>query len=192
MQLMLNPDLLAPSEHEAPDFDTVTVAEADLVGSSTEVALTTPIPAAVAVNIPLLSTVPTAPVDVQVTPRVEPVTFAVNCCLPPTPRVMLAGLIETEIAPPPPPPPALVTVTWAVADFVGSSTEVAVTVPVPADTAVYNPVWSTFPALVALHVTPLVEPETFATNVWVPPGVKVAVVGAIVTLIVEATKLPTR
>jgi hypothetical protein len=105
---------------------------------------------------------------------------------------MLAGLIETEIAPPPPPPPALVTVTWAVADFVGSSTEVAVMVPVPADTAVYNPVWSTFPALVALHVTPLVEPETFATNVWVPPGVKVAVVGAIVTLIVEATKLPTR
>jgi hypothetical protein len=139
MQLIVNPDWLAAREHDAPDFETVTEAEADFVGSSTEVALTTPIPAFVAVNIPLLSTVPTAPVAVQVTPLVEPVTLAVNCCLPPTARVMLAGVIETEILPPPPPPP-LVTVTWAVADFVGSSTEVAVTVPVPADTAVNSPV----------------------------------------------------
>jgi hypothetical protein len=132
-QLMLNPDALETREQAAPVFETVTVDDADLVGSSTEVAFTTPMPAFVAVNRPLLSIVPTAPVAVQVTPPVPPVTLAVNCCVPPTLSVMLAGLTATEIPPPPPPP---VTVTCAEADFVGSSTEVAVTVPVPADTAV--------------------------------------------------------
>ena len=130
---MLNPVVFAASEHAAPDFDTVTLAEEDFVGSLTEVALTTPIPTFVAVNSPLASIVPTAPVAVQVTPEVEPDTLAVNCCVPPTLTVMLAGLTETET---PPPPPPLVTVTEAVADFVVSSTEVAVMVPVPADTAV--------------------------------------------------------
>ena len=41
-QLMVNPDVFEDSEHTGPDFETVTVAEADLVGSSTDVALTTP------------------------------------------------------------------------------------------------------------------------------------------------------
>ncbi len=148
---MANPVELGASEHAAPDCDTVTLAEADLVGSVTEVALTTPIPTLVAVNSPLASTVPTAPVAVQVTPAVEPATLAVNCCFPPTLRVMLAGLTETVT---PPPPPPLVTVTEAVAFFVGSSTEVAVTVPVPADTAVKTPLALIVPALVEVHVTP--------------------------------------
>ena len=41
-QLMLNPELFEESEHTGPDLVTVTAAEADLVGSVTEVALTTP------------------------------------------------------------------------------------------------------------------------------------------------------
>ena len=41
-QLMLNPELFVESEHTGPELVTVTAAEADLVGSSTEVALTTP------------------------------------------------------------------------------------------------------------------------------------------------------
>src|SRR6516164_4208479 len=108
MQLILKPPVALVSEQAAPVFVTVTVAEADLVGSPTDVAFTTPIPALVAVNRPLLSTVPTEPVAVQVTPAVDPVTFAVNCCLPPTLTIMLAGLTVTAT---PPPPPALVTVT---------------------------------------------------------------------------------
>jgi hypothetical protein len=39
-QLMLKPDWSVPNEHKARDFDTVTMVEADLVASSTEVALT--------------------------------------------------------------------------------------------------------------------------------------------------------
>ena len=41
-QLMVNPEVFEESEHTGPDLVTVTVADADLVGSSTEVALTTP------------------------------------------------------------------------------------------------------------------------------------------------------
>jgi hypothetical protein len=37
---MLKPDWSVPYEHKARDFDTVTMEEADLVASSTEVALT--------------------------------------------------------------------------------------------------------------------------------------------------------
>jgi hypothetical protein len=62
---MLNPELFATSEHTGPVLVTVTAADADLVASSTAVALTTPEPTLVAVNSPLLSTVPTAPVAVQ-------------------------------------------------------------------------------------------------------------------------------
>jgi hypothetical protein len=43
---------------------------------------------------------------------------------------------------------------------------------------------------VAVQVTPWVEPETFATKVRVCPAVNDAVVGDIVTLIAEATRLP--
>jgi len=102
---------------------------------------------------------------------------------------MLEGLTLTPI---PPVGGTADTVTEAMADFVGSSTEVAVTVPEPGVTAVYCPVWSIFPTLVALHVTPLVELAAFATNVCCPPGASDAVVGDIVTLIAVETKLPIR
>ena len=138
MQLILNPPAALVNVQAAPVWVTVTAADADFVESPTEVAFTTPIPALVAVNIPLLPTVPTEPVTVQVTPAEDPVTLAVNCCFPPTLTLAVAGVRLTEI--PPPPPPLLDdTVTDAVADFVVSSTEVAVTVPVPAETAVNMP-----------------------------------------------------
>ena len=98
------------SEQPAPDCVTDTVAVADFVGSDTDVTFTTPIPALVAVNIPLASTVPTAPVTVQVTPEEEPVTLAVNCCVPPTLTLAVAGARLTD-TPQPPPPPLDVTVT---------------------------------------------------------------------------------
>ena len=138
IQLILNPPVELVNVQAAPVWVTVTLAEADLVGSPTEVAFTTPMPALVAVNIPLLSTVPTEPVAVQVTPAEDPVTLAVNCCFPPTLTLAVAGVRLTEI-PPPPPPLVAVTVPYAVADFVVSSVEVAVTVPVPAETAVNTP-----------------------------------------------------
>ncbi len=72
------PVLLAATEHDEV-LVTVTEAEDDFVGSSTEVAFTMPVPAAVAVNTPELFTVPTAPVAVHITPFGEPVTLAVNC-----------------------------------------------------------------------------------------------------------------
>jgi hypothetical protein len=136
MQLILNPPAALVNVQAAPVWVTVTAADADFVESPTEVAFTTPMPALLAVNFPLLSTVPTDPVAVQVTPAVDPVTWAVNCCFPPTPTLAVTGVMLTEI---PPPPPLDVTVTCAVADFVVSSTEVAVTVPVPAETAVNKP-----------------------------------------------------
>ena len=136
VQLILNPPVALVNEQAAPVWVTVTLAEADFVGSPTEVAFTTPMPALVAVNIPLLSTVPTEPVAVQVTPAEDPVTLAVNCCFPPTLTLAVAGVRLTEIPPPPPPD---VTVTDAEADFVVSSVEVTVTVPVPAETAVNMP-----------------------------------------------------
>src|SRR5438132_179408 len=131
-QLTTKPVLLAATEQDEV-FVTVTEAEADLVGSSTDVALTTPVPAAVAVKTPEPFTVPTAPVAVHVTPFGEPVTLAVNCWVAPTNTIAFVGLNVTEI-PPGDGEPATVTV--ADADFVLSSTEVAVTVPVPGVTAV--------------------------------------------------------
>ena len=189
-QLRLKLPFALVKEQAAPVFVTVTLADADFVGSPTEVAFTTPIPAFVAVNIPLLSTVPTAPVTVQVTPADEPVTFAVNCCFPPTLTLAVTGERLTEI--PPPPPPLDVTVTWALADLLVSSLDVAVTVPVPAETAVNKPFWSMVPTLVELHVTPCVEPVTVAVKVWVCPVLTVAVVGEMLTLIAEATRFPIR
>jgi hypothetical protein len=103
---------------------------------------------------------------------------------------MLLGLTVTATPPPVGGPDVMVTV--AEADFVGSCTEVAVTVPVPGVTAVYCPVWSTVPTLVAVHLTPMVEFATFATNVCCCPGVRDAVVGDMVTLMLEATRLPIR
>lgn len=190
MQLIVKPPFALVNEQAAPVWVTVTVADADFVGSPTEVAFTTPIPALVAVNIPLLSTVPTEPVAVQVTPAVDPVTLAVNCCVPPTLTLAVTGVRLTEMLPPP--PPLDLTVTWAVADLVVSSTEVAVTVPVPAETAVNKPFESIVPTLVEVQVTPFVEPVTVAVKVWVCPAVTVAVVGDTLTLIADATRLPIR
>jgi len=187
-QLTTNPVMVAATEHDDA-LVTVIEAEDDLVGSSTEVALTTPVPAADAVNRPELSTVPTAPVAVHVTPFGEPVTLAVNCCEAPTNTIALAGLTVTAI---PPGEGGAVTVTLADADFVLSSADVAVTVPVPGDTAVNTPLASTVPTLVALHVTPCVEFIAFAANDCVCPGFSEAVGGLIVTLIAEATNVPMR
>lgn len=187
-QLTTNPVLFAATEHDEV-FVTVIEAEDDLVGSSMEVALTTPGPAADAVNSPELLTVPTAPVAVHITPFGEPVTLDVNCCFAPTNIIALVGLTVTAI---PPGEGGAVTVTLADADFVLSSTEVAVTVPVPAETAVNSPLASTVPTLVALHVTPCVEFAAFAVNDCVCPVVSEAVVGLIVTLTAEATRLPMR
>lgn len=179
-------------EQAAPVFVTVTLADADFVGSLTEVAFTMPIPAAVAVNIPLLSTVPTEPVAVQVTPAVEPVTLALNCCFPPTLTLAVVGETVTETPVGGGGGVVAFTVIWAVADLVVSSTEVAVTVPVPAETAVNRPFASIVPMLVDFHVTPFVPPVTVAVKLWVCPTVTVAVVGDRETLTVEATRLPTR
>jgi hypothetical protein len=109
MQLMLKLPFALVKEQPAPDCVTDTVALADFVASVTEVAFTTPIPALVAVNIPLLSTVPTAPVTVQVTPDDEPVTLAVKRCVPPTLTLAVTGVRLTDT--PPPPPPLELTVT---------------------------------------------------------------------------------
>ena len=195
-QLTTNPVVLAATEHDDA-FVVVIVAEADLVESSTEVALTTPVPAADAVNNPEAFTVPTAPVAVHLTPFGEPVTLAVNCCAAPTNTIALVGFTVTVIPGEggggvPPGEGGAATVTLADADFVLSSTEVAVTVPVPGDTAVNTPLASTVPTLVALHVTPCVEFAAMAVNDWVCPVFSEAVVGLIVTLIGEATRFPMR
>lgn len=191
-----NPVALAATEHDEV-FVVVIVAEADLVGSSTEVALTTPEPAADAVNIPEVSTVPTAPVAVHLTPFGEPVTLAANCCAAPTNTIALVGFTVTVIPPGEggggvPPAEGAVTFTVADADFVVSSNEVAVTVPVPGDTAVNTPLASIVPTLVALHLTPCVEFAAMAVNDCVCPVFSEAVVGLIVTLIADVTRLPIR
>ena len=123
MQLMLKLPFALVSEQPAPDCVTDTVALADFVGSVTDVAFTTPIPALVAVNIPLASTVPTDPVTVHVTPAEEPVTLAVNCCVPLGGSATLPGVTLTEIGTggggggvPPPLPKVTVTArTWDMA-----------------------------------------------------------------------------
>src|SRR3984893_683770 len=196
-QLTTNPVALAATEHDEA-FVVVIVAEADLLESSIEVALTTPLPAADAVNRPEASTLPTAPVAVHLTPFGEPVTLAVNCCAAPTNTIAVAGFTVTVIPPGegggvvPPEGGGAVTVTLADADFVLSSTEVAVTVPVPGDTAVNPPLVSTVPTLVALHVTPWVEFAAMAVNDCVCPVFSEAVVGLIATLIADATRFPIR
>jgi hypothetical protein len=48
------------------------------------------------------------------------------------------------------------------------------------------------PTLVEVHFTPFVEPVTVAIKLCVCPVATVAVVGDTLTLIAEATRLPTR
>ena len=68
------------------------------MGSSTEVAVTVPVPAIrPAVNTPLLSIVPMDPVVDQVTPEVEFVSVALNWTLDPTFTDAADGLTVTPI-----------------------------------------------------------------------------------------------
>lgn len=109
---------------------TVTVAVADFVGSATEVAVTVTCgglgTAVGAVYKPLDEIVPQAlpeqplPLRVQVTLMLEvPLTVAVNCCVIPVTTCAVPGETLTTIA--------CRMVTTALADLVGSATEVAVT-----------------------------------------------------------------
>src|SRR5216684_570067 len=150
---------------DGPGAVTVTVPEADLLGSTTLVAVTVSVPAEFgAVYSPLELMVP--PLAIQVTTVFElPVTVAVNCCVAPVWRLAEAGLIVIDTT-----GGVVVTVTAAEAFFVVSATLVAVTVNVPADAvAVYNPPAVMVPP-VAVHVTDVfVLPVTVAVNCCVPP-----------------------
>jgi hypothetical protein len=156
---------------------TVTVADADLVVSATLVALTVNVPVvAGAVYTPELETVP--PVAVQVTDvLLEPLTVAVNCCVPLVASEAEVGLIATDTA-----GAVAVTVTVADADLVLSARLVAFTVYVPPVLgAVYRPELETVPP-VALHVTAVLPvPVTVETNCWVAPVCNEAVVGVSAT-----------
>jgi hypothetical protein len=104
---------------------TVTLAVAFLLVSATLVAATVTVcglaSAAGAVYNPPLEIVPTAGLTDHLTIVFdEPTPVAVNCCVWPTPRVTAAGDTVTVTGG--------VTVTFAVADLVGSCTLVAVTV----------------------------------------------------------------
>ncbi len=99
---------------------TVTVAEADLVGSATLVAVTVYVPGVPgAVYKPELDTVPLVANHVTAV-FVEPVTVAVNCWVPLVKIVDAVGLSDIATG--------TVTVTLADANLVGSATLVAVTV----------------------------------------------------------------
>jgi hypothetical protein len=174
----------------------VTVALADLVVSATEVALIAKVAgvgtAEGAVYSPLAEIVPKValplaiPFTCQVTAVfVAPVTVAVNCAESPSLTVAEVGAILTLTT---------CTVTVALADFVPSATEVAVTVTVKvlvADVgAVYKPWLETLPHALPehpvpemLHVTEVfVTPLTVAVNCCVPPGTKLTVAGATCTV----------
>jgi len=163
----------------------VTCATATFVGSSTEVAVTVPVPVVrPAVNTPLLSTVPIEPAVDQETPLVELVSVALNCIFDPAFTVKAEGVIATVIV--------LgvggvvvLTVTVALADFVISCIEAAVTVPPPTVTAVNNPLALMVPSVegTTVHATPDVEFATFGVNCTVLPTLVVLFVGVIDTVI---------
>ena len=112
---------------------TVTVAVADLLESATEVAVTVTVggfgTTEGAVYSPLAVTMPQA-APLQPAPETlhrtamfpVPVTVAVNCCCPFTETCVVGGEIMTVT------PAADTMITLAEADFVGSATDVAVTV----------------------------------------------------------------
>ena len=104
----------------------VIVAVADLLTSATDVAVTVAVACAAtlagAVYKPVALTVP-APVTLHVTPVFAAfVTVAVNCCPCPPYNVAVPGVTDTVTA------AVGFTVTVAVADFVASATDVALTV----------------------------------------------------------------
>src|SRR5262249_25914111 len=104
---------------------TVTVALADFVVSAAVVAVTVKLPVVwPAAKRPVLEIVP--PVALQVTAALLlPVTEALNCCVAPVCNVAVVGVMLTETT-------GACTVTVAVAFFVVSAAEVAVTVKLPA------------------------------------------------------------
>lgn len=114
---------------------TAIVAIPTLVGSATLVAVTTEVPAdAGAVYTPAAEMLPVEACHVTARLVVVPLTTAANESVLPVAVDAVAGVIATDVTPDP--LGTLVgalTVTTAEADFVGSATLVAVTVPVPAD-----------------------------------------------------------
>lgn len=106
---------------------TVIVADAVFVGSATLVAVTVAVPAvAPAVNNPAALTVPEDAVHVTVLLVTVPCTFAFSCKVAPVRTDAVAGVTVIDVT------VGVLTVIFAVADFVGSATLVAVTVAVPA------------------------------------------------------------
>jgi hypothetical protein len=174
----------------------VTDAVADLVGSATDVAVTDTWGGLGtvdgAVYSPLVVIVPQA-APVQPLPAtlhdtavfVVLLTVAVNCWWPPVSSCIANGEIVTETGG--------TIVTDAVADFVESATDVAVTDICGglgiADGAVYSPLVVIVPQVApeqplpaTLHVTVVFDvPVTVAVNCWWPPMRSCAVVGEIFT-----------
>jgi hypothetical protein len=118
---------------------TVIVAAADFVLSATLVAVTTSVPVFLgAVYTPAAVIVPSAALHVTALSDAEPRTVALKDCVPPVATEALAGVIVTNVTAAPPPGggalgvEAAATVTTADADFVGSATLVAVTIPLAA------------------------------------------------------------
>ena len=78
----------------------------------------------------------------QVTPAVEPVTVAANCCCPPGPRVFVVGLTVTEMVP----GAEGLSVTTAAADAVPTTAHTFTVCCVAIEAgAVYNPDAETVP-----------------------------------------------
>ena len=146
---------------------TVTVADADLVVSATLVAFTVKDPAVLgAVYKPDDETEP--PVADQVTAvLLDPVTLAVNCCVPLVAIEAEPGAMETATV------CGALTVTVADADFVVSAALIAVTVNVPAvPGAVYKPAAEIEPPVADQVTAVLVLPLTVAANCCDPPVVR--------------------
>jgi len=105
---------------------------------------------------------------------VEPLTFAVNCWLPPEETVALAGDTEMDTV------PGGSTVTAADPDWVLSAWLVAFTVTVVLEVtvgAVKSPAAEIDPALADQVTAVSDEPPTVAVNCWEPPEETVALVG---------------
>ncbi len=105
---------------------------------------------------------------------VEPLTFAVNCWVPPEETVALVGEIEIATT------AGASTVILAEAELDVSAWLVALTVTVVFEVtvgAVNSPEVEIDPALADQVTAVLVEPLTVAVNCWVPPEVTVALLG---------------
>jgi hypothetical protein len=170
---------------------TVTCALPDFVVSSVEVAVIVAVPVPAGVNTPALETVPPAvPLTDHVTPlEYEPVpaTVAVACVVCAVVIVDGFSVTVTDVMV----GAAAPTVTVALPDFVGSSTEVAVIVAIPVVAAVNNPVLDIVPMLDGLtdHVTsPLKDPvPDTSTLAW---AVCPVVIDAGLTVTVTAVTEP--